>query len=232
MKVLSVIKYVFFIVGTMCLLGAAATYKSSSDFLDEAVPAAGKVVALVKSKSSDSVSFRPVIQFLDEEGRSFEFTSSAGSNPPSFSVGEEVWVLYSPEHPENAKVDAFFDLWGVSIILAVLGGPFFFIGMLMVMIGRLRKRKHAYLQKNGVAIEAKVQSVERNHRLSVNGRNPYLIMCQWLNPQTSQVHLFESENIWFDPSHYIKGESIRVFIERNNPKKYHVDVSFLPKVAG
>ncbi|MFK8332309.1 DUF3592 domain-containing protein [Pseudomonas sp. BJa5] len=232
MKVLSVIKYVFSTIGVLSLLGAAAAYKSSSDFLDEAVPASGKVVALVKSRSSDSVSFYPVIQFLDEEGRSFEFRSNAGSNPPTFLVGEEVRVLYAAEHPEDAKVDAFFALWGVSLVLAVIGGPFLFIGMLMVTIGRLRTRKHAYLQKNGVAIEAKFQSVERNFRLSVNGRNPYLIMCQWLNPQTSQVHMFQSENIWFDPSLYIKDESIRVLIERNNPKKYHVDISFLPKAAG
>ncbi|MNC77488.1 hypothetical protein D3C75_1294550 [compost metagenome] len=58
-----------------------------------------------------------------------------------------------------------------------------------------------------------------------------MIRSQWLNPRTSEVHLFESDNIWFDPSDYLKDESISVFIDKKNPKKYHVDISFLPKIA-
>ncbi|MNH47046.1 hypothetical protein D3C79_1101060 [compost metagenome] len=73
--------------------------------------------------------------------------------------------------------------------------------------------------------------MEWNTRISVNGRHPYVIRSQWLNPRTSEVHLFESDNIWFDPSDYLKDESISVFIDKKNPKKYHVDITFLPKIA-
>ena len=70
-----------------------------------------------------------------------------------------------------------------------------------------------------------------NKSLTVNDRSPFLILTQWLNPATSELHIFESNNIWFDPTNHIKTKKIRVFIDRKNPKKYYVDLSFLPKVA-
>ena len=45
------------------------------------------------------------------------------------------------------------------------------------------------------------------------------------------MHVFESDNVWFDPTSYVKGRKITVFIENDNPKKYLVDLSFLPKLA-
>jgi hypothetical protein len=35
-------------------------------------------------------------------------------------------------------------------------------------------------------------------------------------------------NLWYDPSGQIDREKITVFMERNNPTKYYVDLSFLP----
>jgi hypothetical protein len=59
----------------------------------------------------------------------------------------------------------------------------------------------------------------------------YRICAQWTNPVTSEIHIFNSENIWFDPADHINTDEVTVLIERDNPKKYYVDISFLPKVA-
>jgi hypothetical protein len=57
------------------------------------------------------------------------------------------------------------------------------------------------------------------------------VTVQWLDPTSSQVRVFESHNLWFDPTAYIKDKKIRVFLDMHNPKKYYVDLSFLPKQA-
>jgi hypothetical protein len=67
--------------------------------------------------------------------------------------------------------------------------------------------------------------------LSVNDRHPFQIVTQWQNPSTSEIHVFESDNIWYDPSEFITNQRITVYIEKENPKKYWVDLSFLPKMA-
>jgi hypothetical protein len=160
-----------------------------------------------------------------------EFTSSASSNPPGYHVGETVPVLYLDSNPYNAKLNSFFSLWGGALILGCIGAVFLSIGGAMILLPLRRKRVDDYLAHQGVPIEADIQSVGINTDVSMNGRNPFRIVAQWQDPASSQVYVFESHNIWFDPSSYIKQKTIRVFLDKANPKKYYVDVSFLPQLA-
>jgi hypothetical protein len=75
------------------------------------------------------------------------------------------------------------------------------------------------------------QSVQQNSSYKRNGRSPFNVYAQWRNPATGEIHVFRSENLWFDPSPYLKGNAIRVLMERGNPRRYHLDLSFLPKMA-
>lgn len=231
MKFLAVIKYLFLLVGGLLLLGAVASYQSANRFLEEAVSATGVVVALEEQRGDGTVSYHPVVVFLDENKKTVRFTSSVGSSPAAYRKAEKVPVLYLPGQPEDARIDSFFEHWGASLIMSILGAPFFLIGLSIVLFGMRKKRKQDYLQKHGMPVMAEFQEVERNHSLSVNGKNPYIIVCHWLNPQTSEIHVFESENIWFDPSRYMGEDKIRVLVDKGNYGKYHVDISFLPKVA-
>lgn len=231
MKFLAVIKYLFLLVGGLLLLGAVASYQSANRFLEEAVSATGVVVALEEQRGDGTVSYHPVVVFLDENKKTVRFTSSVGSSPAAYRKAEQVPVLYLPGQPEDARIDSFFEHWGASLIMSILGAPFFLIGLSIVLFGMRKKRKQDYLQKHGMPVMAEFQEVERNHSLSVNGKNPYIIVCHWLNPQTSEIHVFESENIWFDPSRYMGEDKIRVLVDKGNYGKYHVDISFLPKVA-
>ena len=113
----------------------------------------------------------------------------------------------------------------------IVGGP----GLVLILLGagiiilpRLKGRKNALLRRTGTAIEADFQCVEKNKNLNVGGRNPFNVITVWSDPSTSEKHTFRSDNLWYDPSDQIDREKITVFMERNNPKKYYVDLSFLP----
>ena len=112
-----------------------------------------------------------------------------------------------------------------------MGSIFFLIGFLIILFGHLKRKKIRYLRERGCPVKTKFQSVAINTSIEVNGRNPFQIYAQWQDPITSKLHVFKSDNIWFDPTNYIKTDEITVLIERNNPKKYYVDTSFLPKEA-
>lgn len=232
MKTISTVKYVFTAIGCAMLVGAFFLYSNTQDFINNAEIANGRVIALVPSRSSDSVTYRPVVQFQSVRGELIEFTSSTGSNPPSYYEGETVEVLYPTFAPRDAKINGFFSLWGMSAIVGGLGLLFFIVGGAIILVGKLKNNKVAFLKENGIPVKAKFTSVDINESLTVNGRNPYKISAQWKCPEKSEVHIFRSDNIWFDPSDHIDDEEITVLIEKGNPKKYHVDISFLPKVAG
>ncbi len=214
------------------LVGAYFLYANTQDFLKSALTADGTVIELVRSRSTDSVTYRPVVEFKTRDGSTIEFVSSSGSNPPSYSKGEVVNVYYQEFSPEQAKISGFFSLWGGSVILGGIGSAFFLFGFVIMLSGILATKKAEYLRRYGVPIKAKFQGVQTNSSLEVNGRNPYQITAQWKNPATSEIHVFNSENIWFDPTDHIHGDEITVLIEKDNPKKYYIDISFLPKMAG
>lgn len=231
MKTIAVIKYVFAAVGLGMLLGALIWYRSTSTFIQEAVIAEGTVVKLVPVRSDGSTTYRPTVRFTAAAGQVVEFSSSSSSRPPAYAVGEKVKVYYRPQEPRDAKISGFFSLWGGSLILGLMGGVFSAIGGGIFLVTFLRGHKDKQLVATGRRIDTEFQSVELNQALEVNGRNPFQIVTQWQNPATSKVHVFRGKNLWFDPSGHIKGQRITVFIDADNPKKYYMDVSFLPELA-
>ncbi|WP_100638443.1 DUF3592 domain-containing protein [Marinobacter salexigens] len=232
MKTLNIIKYVFAFIGACMLAGAFASYSSTASFLERSETAQGTVVELIRSRSSDSNSYYPVVQFTARNGREIEFQSSTGSYPAPYDRGEQVTVLYESTNPEDAVIDSFFSLWGVVLIVGILGSAFGLVGGGMMSYGLLKGRSKAYLQKNGVQIHASLQGVEQNTSLTVNGRNPFRIVCQWQHPQTRELHVFRSDNLWFDPTDHVNQEKVPVLVDEGNLKRYWVDTSFLPKLAG
>lgn len=232
MKTLKILKYTFTVIGVAMLFGAFASYNSTSAFIDRATETSGIVTELVYSRSSDSTSYYPVVAFQDASGREIVFQSRSGSNPPSFRRGERVSVLYEPSAPENAQINSFFSLWGMSLIVGGLGLVFTLVGGGMVLFGILKGRSKAYLEEHGTEVLAKFASVEQNTSLTVNGRNPFRIVCQWQHPQTGELHVFRSDNLWFDPSDHIQQETVPVLVDESNLKRYWVNTSFLPKLAG
>lgn len=118
-----------------------------------------------------------------------------------------------------------------AMIIGVIGLVFFIIGGSIIAYGIRKKNILKKLKQNGMKIEADFQNVSVNTSLAVNGEHPFVIISQWQNPKTSELHIFKSDNIWFDPTDFIKTDKINVLIDRENLKRYSVDLSFLPKVA-
>jgi hypothetical protein len=115
-------------------------------------------------------------------------------------------------------------LGGIGLVFGAIGGG-------MLLFGWKKSRSQAYLKDHGTEVLATFSSVEQNTSLTVNGRNPFRIVCQWQHPQTGELHVFRSDNLWFDPSNHIHQETVPVLVDEANLKRYWVDTSFLPKLA-
>jgi len=173
----------------------------------------------------------PTVSFTSLDGTLGEYQSSTCSTPPSFDIGERVTVYYDPQNLERARIDSFEQNWMGSLILGGIGAVFLALGLLFVLPPLFGKRRAAELLATGTPVQAEVVDVELNGSLSINGRNPYRIVAQWLNPQTNKLHVFRSENLWFDPGPYISESLVTVMIDPTNPKRYSMDTRFLPELA-
>ena len=100
-----------------CLRGVYAGYVSWT--LEQGGESTtGNVVQLEESNSSEGgcCVYSPVIEFT-ARGQTYSFESDNASDPPAYSVGEEVPILYDPASPETAQINSFFERWVFPIII-------------------------------------------------------------------------------------------------------------------
>lgn len=238
MKVMSILKYLMLSLGFFMLLAAFFSYQTSKSFLLKSGVADGVVVGLVQQESTSrflnfnaelkaSNYYYPEIEFTTMRGLPVRFVGESGSNPSSYSVGDRVGVLYIKYLPKEAKINSFMSLWGVAIACLFSGLLFAAIGSVMFVVRAIEKRKIQYLRQNGVPVSATYQGVEQNILVSSNNSNPYRVCGEWTDPKTSRVHVFKSEDIWFDPTEHMTVKELTVLVDKANPDKYHVEISFL-----
>jgi len=245
MKAFSIKRYAFYLclAGSIIILGAIFWCMHIYNFKNQATVTQGKVIAFSMSSSktrsaSDTVpttttkTYSPVVRFTAKNGNTIEFTSKAGSNPPAYSKGETVEVLYLPSSPEKAKINDFKSLWMWPFIVGGVGLCFWLLGGGIVLVTRLKGRRNESLRKNGIPVKTEFQRVERNENLTVGGRKPYQVITQWTDPSTSAIRTFKSDNLWYDPADLIDRDKITVYMASNNPKKYYVDLTFLSGKRG
>lgn len=122
--------------------GSVFAYMYTQKFLETAVKTEGTVIELVERRGENGVTYAPVYTFSDTRGEEHKIYSGSSSYPPDYEVGEEVQVLYDPSEPQKAKIDSFFELWGISAILAVIGSISLFLGPLFIFIGHRIKTKN------------------------------------------------------------------------------------------
>lgn len=232
MTTLNRIRNIFLLVGLALLAGTVWWAVSTRSFVARAAVAQGTVVALAPSSGSkNSTVYHPVVDYVLPGGQMIEIRSSAGSSPPAYSVGEKVEVLYLPDRPRDGRIRGVFSLWGGPLILGGLGLVFSGIGGGMKLASLRKSRQTADLRQQGTPVQTAFQAVRMNPSFAVNGRHPFQVVTQWLNPATGKLHVFHSDNLWFDPGELIESRKITVYLDLSNPQRYTMDLSFLPELA-
>jgi hypothetical protein len=230
-KALVVFGSIFGFFGLGMVIGAALSFSNTQDFLLVARTAPGKIVALEPVRSKNGYVYHPVAEF-QVDGFIHHHRSASGSNPAAFNVGDQVEIYYDPKNPERARIHSFMELWGLAAILGGMGS--LFSALALGVFGRLifLARMKKWLLQNGRPIEAKVSQVRLNTSIRVNGRNPWVIDCQW-EDELGRVHVFTSEWLWFNPSEWVpQGSTIQVLIDPAKPKRHFVVLpQTLPKAA-
>lgn len=113
------------------------------------VVAQGVVSSLKISPHFGDRSKAAYVTFTDHRGEQHTFVSKVRSNPPQYTAGEQVTVLYDPTskaHDLDATIDSFNDGWLGSMITGIIGAGFLSAGIGFLIAGwpqvvkRSRKR--------------------------------------------------------------------------------------------
>ena len=158
-----------------------------------------------------------------------KYTVELSEYSSSMKVGGSITVYYDPSNPENVRSTVggtiSYIFMGLGIVVAVSG--------LFVMIKtNLKYRRYMNVESSGIRKDAKIVSVDMDNTVNLNGKNPYYVTCQGLNPISGRDEYFRSTNIWIDARKIIEDNHIEIlpiYIDQNNSTNYTVDIKEIEK---
>ena len=197
-------------------------------FAETAVSANAEVVGFHESRSSDGgLTYYPILDFVTADGQNLQVRASVGTVPPAYEVGERVEILYDPAKPETFVINTQPGRLGLALVFFGFGMLWLLIGGIPLLIRVMRKRRFRFLLNHGRPITTTFYETEINGSVTVQGRNPYVVVTQWRNPVSQELVRFRSHQVWEDPTQKAKNRLITVVVDPNNFGRYVMDLSFL-----
>jgi hypothetical protein len=131
----------FCIPGPLGLLFALDLIWHRAAFVHDAARAEGTVIWLepVRTTRTGAGTCIPVFRFTAADGRSIIVNSSVSVPAATFKRGEAVRVLYLPDNPQIAHIDAIWTLWQESIVVSVWGAVWSSFPAILIVIRRRRR---------------------------------------------------------------------------------------------
>lgn len=111
----------------------------------------------------------------------------------------------------------------IGLIFGGIGSIFLILGIVFLIWEFCRKKRVDALLASGRYVWGEVVDIAANFNVNVNGRHPYYMIVQYIDPHGVR-HIFKSPSlrIFRDPE--LIGRKVKVFIENESFKHYYVDV--------
>ena len=213
--IFAIIGTFFFIVG---LFVCSSMFNTENKIYTTAI-----ITDIVSYTDSNGDTSYDVFVEYEVDGKKYE--SELNMYSITFSEGKEIEIFYDKDNPNKIGSNSSNIM---MLMFPLFGLIFMIIGIAGIYVRSRRKKLINYLKENGELIHATYTETVRNYSYSVNGRNPYNIICEWENPEDGKMYSFKSDNIWKNPTNVIEKKEIKtipVYIDLNDMKKNYVDVS-------
>ena len=114
--------FVLIIVGVVFLIIGLSMYRHQQKFAKNGIATEATVINMVSQRSTDSVTYKPEVEFQTENGETIQVIHTTGSNPPRYKKGEVINIYYMPDNPYEITIDSAFERVIFPFIFIVLGG--------------------------------------------------------------------------------------------------------------
>lgn len=217
------------VIGLFSTFWAAKDYYITSKFIKESQHTKGIVLknSLEQVSKNTKLHF-PVVQFTTVTDDTIIFKSSTGNNPAIYKIGTTVNVCYDKKNNKTAVINSFLSLWSGIAVKSGVGILFLLIGI--PLLYRLQKQKQLthWLKRNGIKLTTTITNIKKDDSVKINWRNPYKIHSEWKSVKNNKTYNFTSNEIWFNPTSFIKEKTIIVWVKKENFNIYWMNTDFLP----
>lgn len=213
-KILTIVSGLFLGIGVILLIAAYVVRSNYEDFKSHADLVEAEIVDMAANKQNVNV----LIAY--EYGGETYGPALLGGYSSSMYVGGKVEIYVDRENPSDFS-------WGSGIaqtVLLILGLVFAGIGGGIFLVRAISGSNAKRLVTEGDKLVGKVEGVSQNTAVFINGQHPWVVTCVWTK-SNGEIYRFKSKNIYTDPMDSFRpGDDIIIYVDRNNMKKYYVDV--------
>ncbi|MCX4364366.1 MAG: DUF3592 domain-containing protein [Bacilli bacterium] len=219
--------YGMFAIGGTIFLAVGLLFVGRIFNYDNTIETVGTITKINVSYDMDGDKDHDVYVAYMANGRRYESMLNGYSS--SFYEGKKIDMYYFKDNPQKIGVKS---LDYIFLMFPVMGLIFLLIGIIPFITRRVKAKNAKRLKKEGNLVYAKYLRTAINMHYSMNGRNPYNVEVEWLNPEDGQTYTFKSGNLWYNPEDIIREKgitSIPVYVDMTNKKKYFIDLDAILK---
>ena len=205
----------FSFIGIMFILIGIHVAVSRSQFLENASPVEAEIVAMHRTGSGEMG--MPVVKY-SVNGQEYIGTLSLSSS--DMHIGRHITIYYQNDNPENIRPES----------EGLLIGIFLFIGLVFAAIGGIifaaRWKYYQNIREllaTGQQVYAEITDIQENLHKNMGGRHPIIVHCRYQSPD-GRLYLFHSHSVWCRSHEIDMTKKIPVYVDRQNPARYFVDV--------
>ncbi|MEP6923117.1 MAG: DUF3592 domain-containing protein [Pyrinomonadaceae bacterium] len=129
--------FVFFLIGLGLFANGIFSVFKIRRQVAGSVKATGTVVNFGRMMGKSGYLYCPQVVFADATGQRIEFQSELGTQPPAYTVGQQVPVIYQKNNPRQAEIDSLMALWFAPGCMIVMALTFTAVGLMLFGLGVL-----------------------------------------------------------------------------------------------
>ena len=212
---------IFTILGIGFLVGGFILTKNLNAFMERAIAVDGVITEIVYDNVNENSSDDVFVSY-EYDGQMYDHVQLNYYSSGMYE-GKELTLYVDPDSPR--KIETAEGNRTLLIVVFAVGGFLTIVGIPTILTSYLRKLKNNKLAETGQHIYGTIESIERDTSVTVNGRHPFRVYCNYKNPADGMTYKFKSDCLYFNPNDSYKvGDSVDVFVNPDNYKKYYVEI--------
>lgn len=222
-RVIASIGIMFFIIGILFLGIGCYNFISHKDFMERADKTDAVITDIsYERKRMNGKTVKRHIITIEYTVDGVDYESEITEYKTGMYEGKTIEIYYDPNNPNDVKTNSIM----LPVTFAGLGLLFVIIGGSFIMIKIISSVRRKNLMANGDVLKGIITNVNMNMSVRINGRHPYRAECEVIDPIDGNKYLYSSNNITEDISKFV-GMEVTVYADKNNRKKYYVDIKQL-----
>jgi hypothetical protein len=208
---------IFFVLCAITIIAGVLIYFEASDFQKTAKVTMGTV-------TNSSLS-RYEIKYISDDGIGRIYKGIHSRKGRTYHNGDQLKVFYKTDNPDNMRITDGVRLGKKIVKIGIIMVLF---NLLSVYFDRKKTKSENIFKTTGRKVEAQILKIDTDMSITVLKKNPYCIDCKWVDPITGKEYNHTIRYVWEDPKILLAGRNcIDVYIDRNDPEKYFIDLLFL-----